>query len=95
MSDEPVLAQILARLTAIEAGQTEMRIALMGRMDRLQARVDQLGQECFVNYAAGEGIGRRVDNTRQEQRELREQISGLVRQVRMLRDRLDGLEGPS
>ena len=98
---EDVLTQILERLIAIEAGQFglrtevgELRTGLMGRMDRLQARIDQLGQEVFVNYAAGEGISRRIDHTRSETADIRDQISGLVRQVRMLRDRMDGLEGP-
>jgi len=47
-----------------------------------------------VAYAQHEGVSRRVDNARQEQGDLRDQISGLVRQVRALRDRLDALEGP-
>ncbi|HET6237328.1 MAG TPA: hypothetical protein VFE41_20565 [Acetobacteraceae bacterium] len=93
MSDD-ILTQILARLTAIEAGQTDLRAAMMGRMDPLQARIDQLGDEWFVAYGAGEGLGRRIDNARSEATDIRDQISGLVRQVRMLRDRLDGLEGP-
>ena len=94
MSDEPVLAAIAKLGVDLRGEIVTSRTEIMARIDRMQARVDQLAQECFVNYAAGEGIGRRVDNTRQEQRELREQISGLVRQVRMLRDRLDALEGP-
>jgi hypothetical protein len=45
-----------------------------------------------VNYTQGEAVHRRIDNTRGEQRDLAEQISGLVRQVRMLRDRVDQIE---
>ena len=86
MSDEPVLAAIAKLGVDLRGEIVTSRTEIMARIDRMQ--------ECFVNYAAGEGIGRRVDNTREEQRELREQISGLVRQVRMLRDRLDALEGP-
>jgi predicted nucleic acid-binding Zn-ribbon protein len=93
MSDD-ILVQILARLTAIEAGQTELRAAMMARMDRLQTRIDQLGDEWFVAYAQHEGLGRRIDNARSETTDIRDQISGLMRQVRALRDRLDGLEGP-
>ena len=54
---------------------------MMARMDRLQARIDQLGDEWFVSYAAGEGLGRRIDNARSETTDIRDQISGLVRQV--------------
>jgi hypothetical protein len=82
MSEDPILAAI-----------AELRAAMMARMDRLQARIDQLGDEWFVAYAAGEGLGRRIDNARSETTDIRDQTSGLVRQVRMLRHRLDGLEG--
>ncbi len=68
------------------------RTEIMDRIDRHQARIDQLAQECFVNYAQGEAVHRRIDNARGEQRDLAEQISGLVRQVRMLRDRVDQIE---
>jgi hypothetical protein len=44
MSDD-ILAQILARLTAIEAGQTELRADLMGRMDRLQVSLDAIHED--------------------------------------------------
>ena len=94
MSDSAILAAIAKLGDDLRSEITEMRTGLMARMDRLQSRIDQLGQETFVNYAAGEGVSRRIDNTRAEARELRDQISGLLRQVRMLRDRLDGIEGP-
>jgi hypothetical protein len=100
MSDA-ILTQILTRLTAIETGQTELRTevgelrtGMMGRMDRLQARIDQLGQEAFVAFAQHEGVRRHSDHTRAELRDTEDKISGLLRQVRMLRDRMDGLEGP-
>ena len=91
---EAILTQILDRLTAIETGQTELRGDLTARMDRLQTRIDQLGDEWFVAYAQHEGLGRRIDNTRSEAAHMRDEVSGLLRQVRALRDRLDGLEGP-
>jgi hypothetical protein len=93
MSDD-ILTQILARLTAIEAGQADLRTGLMTRMDRLQVRIDQLGDEWFVAYAQHEGVRRHSEHTRAELRDTEDRISGLVRQVRALRDRLDGLEGP-
>lgn len=76
-----LLAQILARLSAIKDGQTKLRSDLMARMDRLQARIDQLGDEAFVTYAQylpPQG--------------LQDQVSGLVRQMRRMRQRLDALE---
>ena len=94
MSDDPILDANAKLGVDLRREIIASRTEIMARIDRMQARVDQLAQECFVNYAAGEGIGRRVDNARQEQGDLRDQISGLVRQVRMLRDRLDALEGP-
>jgi uncharacterized coiled-coil DUF342 family protein len=70
------------------------RAALMERMDRLQARMDQLHEECFTAFAQGETVRRHSDNTRAETRDIAEQVSSLVRQVRMLRTRLDQIEGP-
>jgi predicted nucleic acid-binding Zn-ribbon protein len=94
MSDDPILAAIEAVGAKLSGEIAELRTGMMGRMDRLQARIDQLGDEWFVAYAQHEGLGRRIDNARSETTDIREQISGLVRQVRALRDRLDGLEGP-
>jgi len=94
MSEDPILAAIAKLGTDLRGEIITSRTTLMARMDRLQARIDQLGDEWFVAYAQHEGVSRRVDNARQEQGDLRDQISGLVRQVRALRDRLDALEGP-
>jgi hypothetical protein len=102
MSDAAILTQILGKLDAMDRGQqqlssdvTRFRTDLMARMDRLQGRIEQLAQEGFVNYAQGEGVRRHAEHTRAEQRDMAEQISGLVRQVRLLRDRLDAIEGRS
>jgi chromosome segregation ATPase len=70
------------------------RTVLVERMDRLQTRIDQLHEECFTAFAQGETVRRHSDGTRAEARELVEQISGLVRQMRMLRSRIDNIEGP-
>ena len=75
-----------------ELGST--RTVLMARMDRLQSRVDQVQQEAFLAFAQGETVRRHSENTRVRSHDLADQISHLVRQVRMLRDRLDGIEGP-
>jgi predicted nuclease with TOPRIM domain len=92
MSDNPILAAIAALGADLHSEIVKTRTDIMERIDRHQARIDQLAQECFVNYAQGEAVHRRIDNTRSEQRDLAEQISGLVRQVRMLRDRVDQIE---
>jgi hypothetical protein len=91
MSDEPILAAIAALGAKLSGDITELRTGLM---DRLQARIDQLGQEAFVAFAQHEGVRRHSDHTRAELRDTEDKISGLLRQVRMLRDRMDGLEGP-
>jgi len=69
------------------------RGVLVARLDRLQARIDQLQEECFVAFAQGETVRRHSDNTRAETRGLAEEVSALVRQMRMLRTRIDGIEG--
>jgi predicted nuclease with TOPRIM domain len=92
MSDDPILAAIAALGADLHGEIVKTRTDIMERIDRHQARIDQVAQECFVNYGQGEAVHRRIDNTRGEQRDLAEQISGLVRQVRMLRDRVDQIE---
>jgi chromosome segregation ATPase len=88
------LQSVIEGQARLEAQALDTRTALMARMDRLQARIDQLGDEWFVAYAQHEGIDRKVDSSRTELRELRDQLSGLIRQVRSLRDRIDAIEGP-
>jgi predicted nuclease with TOPRIM domain len=85
-------ALVTDRLAQIAAGQDKTRADIMERLDRLQGRIDQLAQECFVNYAQGEAVRRHGDNTRAESSDLADQISGLLRQVRALRDRVDEIE---
>jgi predicted nuclease with TOPRIM domain len=94
MSDNPILEAIAALGADLRGEIIKTRTEIMARMDRHQGRIDQLAQECFVNYAQGEAVHRRIDNTRAEQTDIRDQLSGLLRQVRALRDRIDGLEGP-
>jgi outer membrane murein-binding lipoprotein Lpp len=73
MSDrEPTIGEVLEAVT-------QLRVATMARIDRLQTHVDQMADAAFVTYAQGESITT--------------QISGLVRQVRRLTARMDALEG--
>ena len=67
---------------------------LIARLDRPQGRIDQLQEECFIAFAQGETVRRHSDNTRAESHALAEEISGVLRQVRMLRTRIDQIEGP-
>ena len=98
-------SDMASRMDRIETAQGSLRAELLGetistrtvlmeRMDRLQARMDQLHEECFTAFAQGETVRRHSDNTRAETHDLADQVSGLVRQVRMLRTRLDEIEGP-
>jgi uncharacterized protein YceH (UPF0502 family) len=50
--------------------------------------------ECFLAFAQGEAVRRHSDNTRAESHDLATEVSSLMRQVRMLRARLDQIEGP-
>ena len=77
MSDDP-MHEILRQLKLLADGQTQLRVDVMARIDRLQTHVDQMADAAFVTYAQGEGIAT--------------QISGLVRQVRRLTGRVDALE---
>jgi hypothetical protein len=85
-------ARLDAGQTRLEGSQTALRADLMERLDRLQTRFDQLHDECFVAFAQGETVRRHGDNTRAETRDLADQLSGLVRQVRMLRARIEQIE---
>ena len=78
MSDDPILSALTrfeAGQTALHGDVTKLRAdfleelvaarnVLMERMNRLQSRIDQLREECFLAFAQSETVRRHSENTR-------------------------------
>jgi uncharacterized coiled-coil DUF342 family protein len=108
MSDEPNTA-IIAAGSRLEAGQaalqqavaalatraelTQVRVDLMGRMDRLQNALTDIRNDIGVNFGASDAVKRATDNTRDEVRSLSEMMSALVRKARALETRVREITG--
>ena len=92
MSDD-ILAQILARLTAIEAGQSGLRTDLMtARMDRLQASLDGISEDLTVTGGVNDHTRRLGDNIREELRSLADLVAAIQRAQLKHGTRLDDIE---
>jgi hypothetical protein len=91
MSDT-ILAQILDRLTAIEAGQTELRGAVMARMDRLQTSLDGIRDDLAMIGGANDRVRKAGENTRDEGREVANSLASIERILLKHGNRLDDLE---
>ena len=92
MSDD-VLAQILARLTAIEAGQSGLRTDLTAaRMDRLQASPDGLREDLTMTGGANDHARRLGNNIREELRSLADLVAAIQRTQLKHSSRLDDIE---
>jgi hypothetical protein len=92
MSDD-ILAQILARLTAIEAGQSGLRTDLIAaRMDRLQASLDGIREDLTMTGGANDHTRRLGDNIREELRSLADLVAAMQRSLLKHGTRLDELE---
>ena len=92
MSDD-ILAQILARLTAIEAGQSGLRTDLMAaRMDRLQASLDGIREDLTVTGGVNDHTRRLGHNIREELRSLADLVAAIQRAQLKHGTRLDDIE---
>jgi methyl-accepting chemotaxis protein len=105
MSDDPILAA-LARL---EAGQvalrhavgdlatrtelSEVRVAVMQRIDRLQNTVTAIRDDVAVNLGAADAAQRANDNTRELVRSQGEQLNVMWRQLKALEAKVREITG--
>lgn len=76
---------------ALEKGQTSLRVDLMARMDRLSDQVTLIKDDQTVTMGASDSVRRMGDATREEVRALSDMVYTTVRQLRQLREVVDGL----
>jgi hypothetical protein len=73
--------------------ETQIRLDLMERMDRIQNDVRLLRDDITVNYAAGERSERLARGASEEVRLMAEQLSGMRRQIHNLQVEVRALRG--
>lgn len=83
---------VLAALARLEAGQTALRVDLMARMDRLQARMDSLDEHLTMGLGHADRVERRAQSVAEDNRLLGEQLMSLEKLLRQLEGRVNGLE---
>ena len=84
--------RILAALERLEAGQAQLRVDLMARIDRVQDTLTTVRDDITVVGRADQAH-RAADNVRDELRALNEVVTGVIRQVRRLQSDVRELRG--
>ena len=88
MSDDAILAA-LARL---ETGQTQLRIDLMARMDRLQDKLGVLDEHLTMGLGNADRVEEKSDGVVKQNRILSQQMLSVQKLLRMLEARVNALE---
>ena len=78
---------------ALRADQQTLRADLMDRMDRLQDTLTRLQDDIAVNMGAADAAQRVNDNTREDLRALREQVTIMWRQLKAVEAQVRNLSG--
>jgi len=84
--------RILAALERLEAGQTSLRTDLMGRMDRLQHRMDSLDDHLTMGLGHSDRVEKRAQAVSEDNRLIGEQLMSLTKLLRQMEGRINGLE---
>jgi hypothetical protein len=93
MSDDPT-QPILAAVARLEAGQTQLRVDLMARMDRLQHTLDQVKDDIGVNYGTADRTERIAQSASEEGRALALVVRIMQRQIARLETDVEALRSP-
>ena len=91
MSDDPT-NRILREIASLRTEVTSLRVALVGRMDKLSDEITAIRGDIRVNFGASESVRKANDNTREELRALNDVVAQMNRQILHLGERLAGLE---
>ena len=91
MSDDPT-NRILGEIANLRTEVTGLRVALMGRMDKLSDEITAIRGDMRVNFGALESVRKANDNTREELRALNDVVAQMNRQILHLGERVAGLE---
>jgi hypothetical protein len=89
VSDDP----ILAALGRLEVGQTKMRADVMERIDRLQDAVTAIRDDISVDMGAVDMARMVNDNTREDVKQMREQLSVMWKQLKKAEADIRELKG--
>lgn len=92
MSDS-LLDRIPAKLDVLEAGQKQLRIDLMARMERLGDEIGRIRDDIGVNMGRAERAIEAADHTRDELRSLGSEIAAMWRKVNRLEGDVRDLRG--
>lgn len=92
MSDNPP-DRILAKLDALEAGQTQFRVELMGRMNRLGDDIGSICDDIGVNMGRADRAIEAADHPREELRALGREIAAMWRKMNRLEGDVRDLRG--
>jgi predicted nucleic acid-binding Zn-ribbon protein len=89
-----------AKIDRLESGQslmrselTTLRVELMARMDRLQNTLTLVQDDITVNMGAADAAFRVNENTREDVRALREQVSVMWRQLKTVEAKVRQITG--
>lgn len=95
MSDQPedrILAAIASLRNDLRAEITTLRVDLMERMDRLQARMGSLDEQMTMGFGDDDRAERRTQAVAEDNRLLGEQMRSMLKIVRGLEGRINALE---
>jgi len=79
--------------TALEESQINLRVDVMGRMDRLENKLTEIRDDISVNMGSTYRAREAVDNTRDELRSLGEQVNIMWRQMKRLEQQVRDISG--
>lgn len=84
---------VLAALERLENGQTELRVDMMARMDRLQDSLTAVRDDIAVNFGTADHVRRANDHTREEVQALAATQSAMLKQIQRLQADIRELKG--
>ncbi len=79
-------------LEELEAGHTQLRADLMGRMDRLQDTITIIRDDVRVNFGRADAVQRVAENVRIEARSLYQLVNGVRDDLLALNNVVSGME---
>jgi predicted nucleic acid-binding Zn-ribbon protein len=77
----------------LERHQTNLRVAVMDRMDRLEDKLTAIRDDISVNLGAITHDREALESTRRDMRGLRERVDLMWRQIKRLEQQVRGITG--
>jgi chromosome segregation ATPase len=87
------MAQVRGDMNRVQNDLTQLRVAVMERIDRLQGALTLQRDELVVNFGAIERVERLARAAQEETRALGEMETPMIRQIRRLQDDVRTLRG--